>query len=135
MGWEIDNRDYAKEHGINASPFRDRYTVYKHVYVAASQLGGIPVAVGLRSLWLGAFLALVILLTVRSREFRFMWDVAPWFQTLIGYVLLVQIPISIVVAIWPLPWLWFVGLLVAGVAGVSYNKECGAFIREFNVPE
>jgi hypothetical protein len=135
MGWEIDNRDYAKEHGINASPFRDRYTVYKHVYSAAAQLGGIPVVIGMRSIWFGAFLAAVILLTVRSQEFRFMWDVAPWFQTLIGYVLLVQIPISIVVAIWPLPWLWFVGLLVAGVAGVSYNKECSAFIREFNVPE
>ena len=135
MGWEIDNRDYAKERGINVSPFRNQYSLTKFVYAAAADLGAISVDLAVRSIWFGAFLAVMILLTVRSQQFRFLWEVAPWFQTLVGYVLLVQIPISLVVAIWPVPWLSFVGLLVAAIAGLSYQKECNAFIQEFNVPE
>lgn len=135
MGWEQDNRDYAKERGINISPFRTVYSFTKFVYNAATLLGTIPLAIALRSLWVAAVLILWLLFTVNSQHFKFMWDSAPWFRTLIGQTVLVLTPIALVVIVWPLPWLGLIGYLAAGIFGLAYHKECKTLVREFNVPE
>jgi hypothetical protein len=135
MGWEADNHDYAREKRLNISPFRTDYYVSHFVYTMPAQLGAMSVALALRSVWLGAFMALVLVFQVSSQQFKFLWENAPWFKALIGYVTMFQIPAVILAAVFPFSWLGFVGFFVTMFAGLPYHRECDAFAREFNIPK
>lgn len=135
MGWEEYNRDYAQEHGMNVSPFRTVYGLVKFVSAVATLLGGIPLMIAIRSLWMIAGSIGLLLIIINMQSFKFLWSNAPWFQTFVGQTVLVLTPIASVVAIWPLPWLGGIGYFVAAILALGYFKNCSTFARTFNIPE
>lgn len=135
MGWEQDNNDYAKERGMNISPFRSEYGLFKFLSSTGMMLGLIPMVVALRSLWMGAVSIAFLLLIVNSQDFKFMWDSAPWFKATIGWAVLGLTPIVVLVAVVPLPWLAGIALIAAMLFWLGYYREYKAFVRQFNIPD
>lgn len=135
MGFEVDNADYAKEHGMNISPFYDQGAVLYFVNRTPIAFSLLALAVSIRSVWFVLMAIAVPLLTVRSQRFQFLWENAPWFKTVLGYVVFVQALLIPIVAIWPSPWIGLAGVFVALYSGSSYAREREQLVRDFNIPE
>jgi hypothetical protein len=134
MGFDADSGDYAKERGMNISPFHDRSSLATFVIRTPVFFCLLPLAIASRSIPFGVLAIVMPLPFVGSRRFKFLWGQAPWFKSMIGVVLLCQIPLAVTAVFWPSLWIGFGGLLVGLLSG-GYGNEQERLARAFNIPE